>query len=56
MAPSGIAMLMKSFGIDPNEITKQVQEFSALVASFNEKLDRIESKVDDLTVKLNEEK
>lgn len=41
MAPAGIAMLMKSMGIDVEEITRVAQTFQAGLQEFNRKLDLV---------------
>jgi hypothetical protein len=39
---NGMAMMLKSMGIDPEQITGAMNGFQKMLASFNEKLDRIE--------------
>jgi DNA invertase Pin-like site-specific DNA recombinase len=39
---NGMAMMLKSMGIDPEQITEAMNGFQKMLASFNEKLDRIE--------------
>ena len=41
MAPAGIAMLMKSMGIDVEEITRVAMDFQKGLQQFNAKLDLV---------------
>lgn len=42
----GMEMLLKSFGIDPDEIKKTAGQMGNLAIDFKTQLDRIERKVD----------
>ena len=42
MAFSGMDMMFKAMGLDPEEIKKSIEGFGALVLDVNERLDRIE--------------
>ena len=52
MALSGPAMLLKSLGLDPEEIQQNVESFKAAMAAAVAKIDanqaRIEAKLDDI--------
>ncbi len=42
----GIEMMLKSMGIDPDEIRKSVSEFGQVVLALKEQMDRVEKKLD----------
>lgn len=44
----GPAMLMKSMGIDPEEITKNIKQFGDAMLEMQQGIARIEAKVDTL--------
>jgi predicted nucleic acid-binding Zn-ribbon protein len=43
---SGMNMLLKSMGIDPNEIQNSVSQFGQMVLDIKTQMDRIEEKLD----------
>lgn len=45
----GMELMLKSLGIDANAIHEQVKQFAQLVHEFNERLTRIEEKIDALS-------
>jgi hypothetical protein len=45
MLPNGIALMLKSLGIDPQLLLKAVADIQQLVQELNARLDRIERRV-----------
>lgn len=43
---SGVGMLLKSMGVDPEEIQKAANQFPALLSGINARFQNIESKMD----------
>lgn len=50
---TGIELMLKSLGLDPAEIKKQVAEFGQLVVSFNAKLDDLIRRVEMLQQRID---
>lgn len=50
---SGMELMLKSMGLDPTEIKKQVTEFGLLVVRFNEKLDALQISVNQINERLD---
>lgn len=52
----GMEMMLKSLGLDPEEIRKGITEFGQVIVDMKSQLDRIESKLNALLAeKLTEE-
>ncbi len=45
---SGMAMMLKSLGLDPDEIKKQIGQFGALVVELRDTMVRVEQKLDTI--------
>lgn len=50
----GAEMLLKSLGLDPEEIKNSIAQFGAMVVAIKESLDRIEAKQDEILSRLNQ--
>jgi hypothetical protein len=53
MAPAGLAMLLKSMGVDFDEIQKTAVGFSAGLVEFNRKIDLILARQEQMQQMLN---
>lgn len=45
----GLEMMLKSLGLNPDEIKKSIEDFGAVVVKISMQLDRIENKLDALS-------
>ena len=43
--PSGLLMMLRSFGIDPKVMVQSVQQISALLSELNQRLARVETEL-----------
>lgn len=53
---SGMEMLLKTMGLDPSTMMKQVEDFGKVIAVFKEQLDRVEASQKRIETLLTEAK
>ena len=50
---SGPMMMLKALGLDPEAITKQIQDYGGIVVALKAQMDRIEQKLDEAIAQNN---